>query len=394
MKIRINCLVICFGALAGNAYAQSSVTLYGIVDAGFTYNTNSGGHSQIALTSGNGAGNRWGLKGTEDLGGGLAAVFELENGFSIVNGSIGQGGTFFGRHAYVGLSSRDYGVLLLGRQTALSNDYVGRFASGSSWAAAGTGYGAHVGDIDNLVAVNRTNNTVKYRTPDWRGLTAAGAYALGGVAGDYTRNQIWQAALNYANGPVNLAATYLVAKDPNYSFFGNTAKGSATATNLGSTPAYAGFANAGIQSIFAAGGQYKLGALMIDAVYSNVQFSDLGATSVTGLTPKETAYRGKATFNTEELNLMYYLSPSFMVAAAYNYTKMVGPDGEHAHYSQVNAGARYFLSKSTGLYLVGVWQRAGGTDSTGKPAVATISSVTPSTGRSQLVVTAGLTKRF
>ncbi|HTH58551.1 MAG TPA: porin [Paraburkholderia sp.] len=394
MKHKLLAVLSLSGCFVQAAHAQSNVTLYGIVDAGLTYNSNSGGHSLTSLTSGNGMGDRFGLRGKEDLGGGLAAVFDVESGFSIVNGTTSQGGTFFGRQAYVGLQSDYAGALLLGRQTALSNDYVARFSSGSTWAAAGTGYGSHVGDIDNLVALNRTNNSVKYRMPTWRGLTLAGAYSFGGVAGDVSQNQIWQLGADYANGPFKFAASYLLAKNPNYSFFGNTQKSSATASNLSSNPAYAGFASAGSQQIVAAGAGYQLGSLVIDAMYSNVQFSNLGATPVAGLTAREAAYRGEATFNTGELNLQYYVSPAFLLGVAYNYTKLDGADGEHAHYSQLNWGGRYFLSKTTDLYAVGVWQRAAGTDSTGRPAVATITGLTPSSGRSQLVVTAGITKKF
>ena len=72
------------GTFAGVAHAQSSVTLYGIVDAGFAYNNNSGGQKLYATSAGNLQGDRWGLRGTEDLGGGLKALFVLENGFQRV----------------------------------------------------------------------------------------------------------------------------------------------------------------------------------------------------------------------------------------------------------------------------------------------------------------------
>ncbi|WP_258002298.1 porin [Burkholderia sp. WAC0059] len=383
------------GIASTAAHAQSSVTLYGIVDAGFTYNSNSGGQKQYALTSGNGAGDRWGLRGREDLGNGLAAIFDVESGFSMVNGTTSQGGTMFGRQAYVGLAGSNYGQLTMGRLTALSNDYVAKFSSGSTWAAAGTGYGAHVGDIDNLVALNRTNNSIKYQTPTWNGLTIGGAYTFGGVAGETSENQIWQAGANYANGPVKLAVSYLLAKNPNYSFFGNTAKASATGNNLTSdSVAYGGYASAGSEQILAGGGSYTFGPLIVNAMVSSVQFADLGATSVAGLSAREKSYRGEATFNTAELNLEYYMTPALMLGLAYNYTKLDGVDGENAHYMQINAGGRYYLSKMTDLYLAAIYQRAGGVDSTGAPAVATITSVTASTGQSQLVVTTGIEKKF
>src|ERR1700736_320721 len=134
------------GTFAGVAHAQSSVTLYGIVDAGFVYNNNSAvngkGQKLYATSAGNLQGDRWGLRGTEDLGGGLKALFVLENGFNTFNGTLGQKGDEFGRSAYVGLSSQ-FGTVTLGRQYDSVVDYTGALEVGSQW---GTFYGAHPGD--------------------------------------------------------------------------------------------------------------------------------------------------------------------------------------------------------------------------------------------------------
>jgi general bacterial porin, GBP family len=98
-------------SFATAANAQSSVTLYGLIDAGFTYvnnevatNTAKGSAAAFRMTSGNINGSRWGLRGTEDLGGGMKAIFTLENGFNLNNGTLGQGGRQFGRQAFVGIS--------------------------------------------------------------------------------------------------------------------------------------------------------------------------------------------------------------------------------------------------------------------------------------------------
>jgi len=69
--------------------AQSSVTLYGMLDAGIGYTSNVGGHEKVSLDGGASGSNKWGLRGQEDLGGGLKAVFKLENGFNIATGGIG-----------------------------------------------------------------------------------------------------------------------------------------------------------------------------------------------------------------------------------------------------------------------------------------------------------------
>ena len=110
-------------AFAIQAHAQSSVTLYGVVDAGFSFNSNAAGDRQYAVTNSNNYGSRWGLKGSEDLGGGLKAIFTIEGGFSTTTGTISQNGTLFGRQAWVGLGSDNYGSVMLGRQ---NSDEIGR----------------------------------------------------------------------------------------------------------------------------------------------------------------------------------------------------------------------------------------------------------------------------
>ena len=116
-----------FAAATPQAFAQSSVTLYGIVDEAIRYQTNAGpgGDDQVAMTSGPETHSRWGLKGSEDLGGGWSAVFHLENGFEAFNGTLHVPGTLFSRQAYVGLSNEQWGALTFGRQYAPAYDTLG-----------------------------------------------------------------------------------------------------------------------------------------------------------------------------------------------------------------------------------------------------------------------------
>src|SRR5258708_29680962 len=101
-----------FGA-AGVAHAQNSVTLYGTIDTSITYvhNATAAGKNLWAIGNTSGgdlSGSRWGLKGQEDLGGGLKALFLLENGFNPATGTFGQSSRGFGPHAYVGLAISHY----------------------------------------------------------------------------------------------------------------------------------------------------------------------------------------------------------------------------------------------------------------------------------------------
>jgi len=126
------------------AHAQSSVTLYGLIDTSITYATNqrtqgagSPGSGSVALTSGALNASRWGLRGREDLGGGTAVVFALENGFSGTTGKLSQKGVdMFGRQAWIGVSSRTAGTLTFGRQYDPILDFVTPLgASGPGWGA-------------------------------------------------------------------------------------------------------------------------------------------------------------------------------------------------------------------------------------------------------------------
>ncbi|MDF6681443.1 porin, partial [Escherichia coli] len=113
--------VASLGLFATTAFAQSSVTLYGVADAGIEYLSNvpsasPGGSNQVRMTSGNMSTSRWGLRGVEDLGGGLKAIFELESGISFDTGAQNNSTRLFDRSAFVGLGSK-YGQLTLGRQT-------------------------------------------------------------------------------------------------------------------------------------------------------------------------------------------------------------------------------------------------------------------------------------
>ena len=192
-------LALMLGASAGAAVAQSNVTVYGIVDVALVRESG-GAASSTKLTSGVEAGSRLGFKGTEDLGGGVSAIFLLENGFQADTGAMGQGGLLFGRQAYVGLQSKGAGTLTLGRQYTpqyLAVAGVDPFGSGTA------------GDTKNLMAAtgnsaSRMDNAVKYASPVVNGFSAEAAYGVGEVAGDSTAQRQFGGALAYAAGPLVL----------------------------------------------------------------------------------------------------------------------------------------------------------------------------------------------
>ncbi|WP_345817819.1 porin (plasmid) [Paraburkholderia sp. PREW-6R] len=390
------------GAFAGVAHAQSSVTLYGIIDEGFNITTNVGGKHLYNLSSGVLQGSRWGMRGTEDLGGGLKAVFVLENGFDVNNGKLGQGNLMFGRQAYVGLGGA-LGTVTLGRQYDSVVDYVGPLEVGDQWG----GYiAAHPGDLDNFNNAYRTNNTVKYTSANYGGLTFGGTYSFGGVAGSVTSNQIWSLGAGYNNGPLVLGVGYLNARTPAAAggLFNNGSTAALNQRATLTTPAsfavtssiYSGFASANTYQVIGAGAAYTFGAATVGATYSNVRFGNLASAYSSGLA----AYRGQsATMNNAELNFKYQLTPALLVGAAYDYTRGVQlGNASRAQYHQGALGADYFLSKRTDVYVVGVYQHASGEtlDATGDmiPATADINGLSAASGQNQFTARVGIRHKF
>ncbi|WP_300756907.1 porin [Janthinobacterium sp.] len=191
-------LALVLGATAGTAAAQSNVTVYGIFDMAVV--RESGGTATTnKLTSGVESGSRLGFKGSEDLGGGTAAVFLLENGFQGDTGTTGQGGLLFGRQAYVGLQSNS-GTVLLGRQ------YTPQYLAVAAIDPFGSGT---AGDTKNLMATtgnsaSRMDNTVKYISPVVNGLNGEVVYGAGEVAGENSAGRQLGGMLTYAVGNLTL----------------------------------------------------------------------------------------------------------------------------------------------------------------------------------------------
>lgn len=381
-------LIAACGAAHANA---SSVTLYGLIDYGVNYTSNSAGGRVIGGASGIMQGSRWGFKGVEDLGSGLSAIFQLENGFDLGKGTALQGGALFGRQAYVGLSSKTYGTVTLGRQYDSLVTFV---ESRMNSANYGGGTTAHPGDLDNLNNSKRVNNSVKYTSPEFSGLTVGGVYGLGGQAGDFARNQIWSVGAGYEYGAFSAGAAYMNVRNPNQSFFTATptnVAGSAL-NNMTASPVYSGYASAHSYQAVAAAGRYTLGAATFGLVYSNVQFKNLGDTS-SGSNPLRLT--GTAKFDTGEFNLTYFWTPSLASEFVYSYThgSGVGTIGSSA-YNNLSMSLDYYLSKRTDIYVLGSTEFASGTDSTGHAARATLNALTASSTNRQTFVQLGIRHKF
>jgi predicted porin len=190
-----------FGAFAGVASAQTNVTIYGVVDIGIAREDN-GVAKTTRLDSGMQSGSRLGFKGSEDLGGGLSAIFTLENGFNADNGTLGQGNRLFGRQAWVGLNG-GFGAIKFGRQYTpihIALDTIDPLGTGI------TGGGSGIETLFQAYGV-RMDNTINYS------ITAGAfsgqlAYGLGEVPGDTSASRQWGLSGTYANGPITGVLAY------------------------------------------------------------------------------------------------------------------------------------------------------------------------------------------
>jgi predicted porin len=208
---------ISFAQTADNSGSQ--VNLYGVIDA--NVQVLSGATNTTRTQSGGLQDSRIGLRGSEDLGNGLRAFFTLESGINLDDGSNSQG-TFWGRQAYVGLSS-PYGTVSLGRQYGsiykLSNDFseFGNVASGASTAVIGGfgGYepvrGASTSSSSNGGPV-RLDNSVKYETPDYLGFKAGAVVSLGEQSGDTNGTRVGDVYASYSKNGLDATLSYVTDK--------------------------------------------------------------------------------------------------------------------------------------------------------------------------------------
>lgn len=297
-------------AVMGAASAQSTVTLYGKVDANIkssSSTTAAGVTTDKGLQVGSGgmSGSRWGLKGTEDLGGGLKANFQLEQGFTIDDGAAQGTNLAFRRQAWLGLSG-SFGSVSLGRQYSPyddafldAQDYTGFSATGEVF-----GLGAHA---DGMAQGGRINNSILYTTPDMNGFKAQAMFAPGengapGVsAGRYT-----SFGLYYAAGPLDVRLTQERTADM------PVASGSASSVMLA--------------------GSYDLTAAKL---FAAIQRADVASAEDAGWS----------------LGVQVPLSPALKLQASYarETTKAAGATAEGKS-SGYGANVNYALSKRTDVY--------------------------------------------
>ncbi|WDD92011.1 porin [Burkholderia sp. FERM BP-3421] len=372
-------------ACAAPVFAQSSVTLYGVIDEGFNYtnnvSVNGQGKTSYKLASGYAQGSRWGLRGTEDLGGGLKAIFTLENGFDVNNGGLGQGSRMFGRQAFVGLSHAQYGTLTLGRQYDSLVDYLAPLTANGNWGGT---FFSHPYDNDNTDNSFRVNNTVKYASPNFNGLTFGGTYSFSNDTG-FSNNRQYSIGAQYQLAGLNLAAAYLQANNPGKSTGGAIATNDANFT-------------ADRLRIFGGGINYTFGPATVGFVYTKTDIKNPVSTVYLPTSFSLAALGVTATkFQNFEINGMYQLTPAFFIGAQYVYTdaKFDANNSVKPKYHTVGVMADYNLSKRTDVYLQGAWQKVAG-DKTGTilDGGYVVGTDGPSASSNQFAVRAAIRHKF
>ena len=377
-------LALALPLLAGAAAAQTEVTLYGVVDAALVYSSNQNGHSETYMRSGNLAASRLGFRGTEELGGGTRALFQIEHGFETDTGQASAEGRIFNRQAFLGVANTRLGMLTLGRHYSAYYSVLGPL--GPTTVVTGA-TGAHPGDLNSLGTTVRLNNSIAYVSPDWAGLELRLMAGLG-ESEPSVQGRALSAGLAYQRGNWRAGLAWQrfnnVANTPGWS--------PAASASFAISAVNIGYLSADAIHYTGAAVRYVLDGAEFGAVATHVRYRP-GAASL---------FRDTAILNS--FGLLATVRPAgWTLSAGYSYTRATEANGitSPARYHQIALEQAYSFSKATALYLLQSWQRAEGRtlNGAGVPvdAVAVVGdsqATTPSSNGHQWVLMAGLRKSF
>jgi predicted porin len=316
-KSEFRVAVICalLGGASGFAHAQSAVTLYGIVDSDLLYTsrtadpkTGAGSAHQFSVDDGGLSGSRFGMKGSEDLGGGMKAIFNLESGINTNNGGLGNSnGNLFGRLAYVGITG-GMGTVKAGLQYS---PFVLSVLSTDPRTVSYFGGGAviYIGSLFTTALFNP--NAISYTSPVIAGFEGSVMLALGGQAGDFQAGRQYSARLKYNWNSLQVDTA----------LYSGNAGGTATSTPFPSTVPFSG------RTI---GAIYNWNTLTFRAAFINYKIAG---------SFDERVYTG---------GIKYAISPALAASAAV-YVIRDGNDAAN-HSVLTSADLEYYISKRTTVY--------------------------------------------
>ena len=336
-------------AASGAAMAQSSVTLFGVVDAGVTYAKTSGQDSVYGLTNSGNATSRLGFRGVEDLGGGLKAGFWLEGAIQNDTGAGNGGGATgpgfeFKRRSTLSLMG-NFGEVRMGRELTAAYNAVSQYD-----VFGQVGIGQHIGFGLNGSPF-RVSNMVSYYTPNMSGFKAAVNYGFGEKQGDNSFGRYIGGSVGYDNGPLSVALGLEQQNDPSAAFDKENSLGFGASYNFGAFK-LAGLIKQQRNEYVAGGEKWKLNS------------ASLGVTAPVG--------------------------PAGEVRAAYNYYDVKGVDGK-AH--QLSVGYVHNLSKRTAVYGTYAFLKNKGDEQFGVGANG-LSIAAPAGGKNQNALTVGIRHAF
>lgn len=350
--------------LAGAAsFAQSSsVTIYGTIDVGPTRVSNIGGNSSNRLDDSISQGNRLGFRGREDLGDGLEAFFNLEQGFAADTGTLRQGGIGWGRMSIVGLAHRSYGEISLGRQFDQMSPMLLRFHP-AGYAGI---YAASAGDADR-VSGNWLNNGITYKSPSISGFRFTAQYSLK-EDGSSTTNagSAYSFGTSFSTGPFSVAAA--VTDIDGYTVRPGASLGltqflgaPVTAT---SSIVLSKYRTAGL------GAGYTVGPVTFNGIVTNARYENVG-----GVSESQTYFA---------IPVVYRPSEQWVLEAGFAQSRL-----DQSRWRNYSLVADYYLSKRTDVYASANLQRT-----TGAGTLATLVTLSPSSTDSQSALRVGIRHRF
>jgi len=317
-----------------DAHAQSSVTLYGRLDAGLEYmtgvptNPNSSGAAQsstgrVRLVSGDYQSSFWGIKGTEDLGGGNKVLFQLESEFNLMNGQGASGGDLFNRWAQVGIANDTYGTIMMGRQFFIANDVWDFDPFGqTSWASGTLVRGRNWPFV---------SNNISYQSPKIAGFDFAGQYSFSNATsfnGNGTTSQGRNAGahITYTSALFQVRAMYDEVRNPADGSLGGAIDPVNNANVSGGAFAYSREYTAAVNVL--------LGQVKIQGAYQAIRSSD--ETDVLQGTP--------TTLDHEWGGVNWQVTPAAALIAAVYHVNANNGGGNATMYT---IGGTYNLSKRT-----------------------------------------------
>jgi predicted porin len=328
--------VAALAAIGTSAYAQSSVTLYGAIDSGLLYqSTSAASFSPTAKNLGkvyrykDGGiySSFWGMKGTEDIGGGYYVNFKLQGVFDSGTGKFGLSDTpgvaaQFNQVATVGLSG-PFGSVNLGRQIVpmayamaetdvRAGQYFGSILT--AWLGMNTAAGWPGTSTNGPIGALYDSNAIVYQSPSFGGVSGALEYAPGGVAGSFQGGTRESAVLKYSNYGLKLSAVYYNGHD----------------TNPGPTTVATGLNN---NRFWYLGALYTIKNFSVSASYSN---------------GKNPAHSNLVDLDLYSVGLGYRFTPAFQITSGLYYLKDKNNSANKS--TEIAAGAEYSLSKATLVY--------------------------------------------